>query len=139
MTKTSNKLRGFIMAVAAAAFALSLLNPYPVKAVETGQLSKKELKSLIKTASTPAEHLRVASYYHSEATRLRAQAAEHEAMQPMSSTSKVWAARGMNHCQYWIAEFTKGAQQADAKAVQHERMAAEAGPRASLTFAAMGK
>jgi hypothetical protein len=134
MTKT-NKVRRFMMTVAAAAFSLSLLTPYPAKAVESGQLSKKELKSLVKTASTPAEHLRVANYYRAEATRLRAQAAEHQAMiaeKPMASPAKVWANKGVNHCQYWVAEFTKEAQQADANAAQHERMAAAAGPRASL-------
>jgi hypothetical protein len=135
MSNSNNKVRGFMMTIAAAAFSLSLLTAYPAKAVEPGQLTKTELKSLIKTASTPADHLRVASYYRTEATRLRAQAAEHQAMiaeNPMPSPAKVWATRGTNHCQYWVAEYTKEAQQADTSAAQHEQMAAKSASKANL-------
>jgi len=142
MISENKKVRNLISGVALMALALLLFTPRPLKAVESGQLSKKELKSLIKTAKTSAEHLRVASYYRSEATNLRARAAEHVAMiaenHPMNA-SKVWAARGINHCEYWVKEYTWEAEKADANAVKHERMAAEAAPRASLTFAAMGK
>lgn len=138
MTNTDVKVRSFIMTAAAVVFALSLLTPYPAKAVESAPLSKKEVKSLIKTASTPAEHLRLASYYRSEASQLRARAAEHVAMttkkNPFMNASRVWSTRGINHCEYWVKEYTREAEKADANAVKHERMAAEEAqgqPRAS--------
>ena len=137
MIRENGMVSGLIRSIALIVFALLPLTAYPLKAAESGQLSKKELKALIKSANTPAEHQRVANFYRSEAARLRARAAKHEAMiaanyvEPQNA-SKLPDMVGKSHCRHWVKEYRREADQADANAALHEQMAAVAATGASI-------
>jgi hypothetical protein len=67
-------LRTMVLAVTAG--MLPAMIAVPVGAADK-PLSKSELKSLIATAETKAEHERIAKYFNAEAARYEAEAAEH--------------------------------------------------------------
>ncbi len=58
--------------------ALVFASVYPAAAQNKPDVSKKELKVLLKTATQPADHQRIADYYQQEAARLTASAKEHQ-------------------------------------------------------------
>lgn len=96
------------------------------------KLSKQQLLSLIASAKTPAEHRRVAEYYHATAQDYLAQAKEHEEMaeaykkNPMTSSSK-FATGTVNHCEYFAKSFKDMATKMQELADMHEQMAKDAG------------
>src|SRR5712691_1705214 len=57
---------------------LSLVPAYSVAADKKPIISKKELKVLLKTATEPADHQKIAEYYRQEAQRLIASSKEHQ-------------------------------------------------------------
>jgi len=99
-------------------------------------LSKHELNMLLKNAKTPADHLRIASYYREEAQGLRSsseeylrQAAVYDKNPPFPALeSKQGTAFGMgaSHCRYWAKQDAEAAAKADAQAALHEDMAKKA-------------
>jgi len=99
-------------------------------------LSKHELNILVKNAKTPADHLRIASYYREEAKRLRSsseeylkQAAVYDKNPSFSALeSKQGTAFGMgaSHCRYWAKQDAEAAARADAQAALHEDIAKKA-------------
>src|SRR6266849_4171699 len=63
--------------VLALVLASSLLSTYAA-ASENQVITKKEFKTLLKTAKEPVEHREIVEYYRQEAARLTASAKEHE-------------------------------------------------------------
>ncbi len=57
--------------------AFASLSTFAV-ASENKVITKKEFKTLLKTAKEPVEHRKIAEYYRQEAARLTASAKEHE-------------------------------------------------------------
>lgn len=93
------------------------------------ELSKKELKTLVASATTSEDHLRIAAYYRSQKQHYLARQKEHEAEEkeyinnPMRYPSKLGFAE---HCREWAYLDGQSAQKALALAELHERMALEA-------------
>ncbi len=118
------------------AFALTLsvaaLSKTPTASEPKSQnLSKQQLKTLIATAVTPADHQRIAEYYKVKAQDYLAQAKDHEAMlaaynaNPSSLTDKDRAGT-VYHCEYYAKKFKDMAAKQEELARQHEQMAADA-------------
>lgn len=95
--------------------------------------SKKELKALLATANTPAEHLRIAAYYRDKAQRLTASSTKHSELAAIyaknppfpaiESKHGIAFAQGAPHCRYWAKLEADEATKAEAIAVRHEEMA----------------
>jgi len=102
------------------------------------KLSKQQLLSLIATAKTPAEHLRIAQYYAAQALDYQAQAKEHEQMvaaykaDSNLSTNKNQAST-IGHCEHFIATLNAQAANSRELALSHQRMAAEASDKLPST------
>jgi hypothetical protein len=96
----------------------------------SASLSKKQVKVLIATAKTPAEHRRIAAYYQHQALDLRNKAREHEEMaqmyrkNPLSFEGKFpYGSVGFSHCHEFAELYTRQAKEAEALASFHEEMA----------------
>jgi Tfp pilus assembly protein FimT len=94
-------------------------------------LSKQQLNTLIATANTSAEHERIAQYYQSKAVDYLAQATEHEQMiaaykANSSLSNDKNQASTIGHCEYFVTTFKALAENSQALADLHERMAKEA-------------
>ena len=102
------------------------------------KLSKQQLLSLIATAKTPADHLRIAQYYEAQAQQYQAQAREHEQMvaaykaNSSLSTDKNQAST-IGHCEYFVATFNALAANSRELAASHKRMADEASEKLPST------
>jgi len=115
---------------------LSCASVYAAATDAERSLNKHELNMLLKNAKTPADHLRIASYYREEAKRLRSsseeylrQAAVYDKNPPFPALeSKQGTAFGMgaSHCRYWAKQDAEAAAKADAQAALHEDMAKKA-------------
>lgn len=98
------------------------------------QLSQRQLKALIATAKTPAEHERIARYYQAQAQGYQTLAQEHEAMlatfraNPTLNTEKTQYGT-VKHCEYFVKSSKKHADKALALAQKHEEMARAAEPK----------
>jgi hypothetical protein len=97
-------------------------------------LSKQQLVSLIASAKTPAEHLRIAEYYGAKAQDDLAQSKEHAQMaeqfksNPLTNSSK-FSTGTVNHCEFMAQNFKQKAEQMQQLEQQHEQMAREAGQK----------
>ena len=93
-------------------------------------LSKEEVKELAATTTTPADHLKLAAYFNSEADRFEAEATEHETLANAHrvSTDAVAQKHTMSgntagHCVYF-GKVARDKAKADRElATEHERMA----------------
>jgi hypothetical protein len=96
-------------------------------AVEPKEPSKAEIKKLIQTANTPAAHMRIASYFHHEAVRLEAEAADHVDMGAAYDKNKMqYLAKTPtmgDHCRTWEKLNREAAKEANDMAAMHEAMA----------------
>jgi hypothetical protein len=118
------------------ALALSSFVPVAMATKNKPVLTKKELKVLLKTASEPADHQKIAEYYRQKALRLRADAKEHLEMAEDYAKHPRFAAmevkqgasfgQGASHCQRWAQLDEQEAKEAEALAVLHEDMAKQA-------------
>ena len=92
------------------------------------KLNEQQLLSLIATAKTPAEHMRLARYYEAKAQDYLAQSKEHAQMaeqykkNPLTSSSK-WATGTVGHCEYFAQTFKDAATKMQELAQMHEQMA----------------
>ena len=96
-----------------------------------GKLSKSEVKSLIQTAKTPADHLKLASYYHYEATTLTADIKEHQEMAVAYDQNPALKALPKaqtlgDHCRSLVRYLGEDLKEANEMAAIHEEMAKEA-------------
>jgi hypothetical protein len=69
------------------------------------KLNKKQLQSLIVNARTPADHQRIADFYHAKAQSLLAESSEHAAMAARYKANPViahgkFAFGTVDHCEY---------------------------------------
>jgi hypothetical protein len=101
-------------------------------------LTKKELKTLLATAKTPADHARLAAYYRNTAQHLRAQEKEYSAQaaslatQPAAVEGKCTrsflskqgtSCNSASHYSYFAEESAKKAKEAEALAAQQQQLA----------------
>ena len=99
-------------------------------------LSKKELKTLLATAKTPADHQRLADYYRDKAEHLRAKSQEFSAQaDSMRGLPAVFESKQGIGCQcafhyrYFSKLYAKEAKNADASAAQHDQLAQNYQPK----------
>lgn len=129
MKVANRKPLAFVLMLSLACASLSTL----AVASETKVITKKEFKTLLKTAKEPVEHRKIAEYYRQEAARLTASAKEHEelaeiyaknppfpAMEAKHGTS---FAQGAPHCKRWAELSSEQAKEALSLAAMHEEMA----------------
>jgi len=101
---------------------------------DSANLSKQQLVSLIASAKTPAEHIRIAQYYGAKAqdylaqSKEHAQMAEHFKSNPLTSSSK-YSIGTVNHCEFLAQSFKQKAEQMQKLEQEHEQMAKDAGQR----------
>lgn len=96
-------------------------------------LTKKELKTLVATAKTPADHMKLARHFKQEADRLEAEAKEHEELAaeyrktPVAAATKTpMSGHSAEHCEYFAKSTREAAKAARELAASHEKMAKEA-------------
>jgi hypothetical protein len=100
----------------------------PAAQPASGQLTNREVKTLIATASTPADHERIARYYEAKAIEYRTEAGKHDAMltafqaNPALNNDKARPGT-IGHCAYLAKSLKQRAANAQALAQQHEQMA----------------
>jgi len=95
--------------------------------------TKKEFKTLLKTAKEPSEHLKIAEYYRQEAAPLAASSKEHARLAKTYTKSPPYLtmeakrgdtfSQGASHYNKWAELQAKEAQEAEALATLHEDMA----------------
>ncbi len=110
----------------------SLLFTYAA-ASENQVITKKEFKTLLKTAKEPVEHRKIAEYYRQEAAGLTASAKEHEELAEVYTKNPPFPAmeakhgtafaQGAPHCKRWAELSAEQAKEAEALAAMHEEMA----------------
>lgn len=100
-----------------ALFAVLSIPVYTVAQTQNVPTSD-ELTVLLKTATTPLEHHRIAMYYSQEASRLKHDAAFHRAW-----VNVYGKGQGAIHCTNLAREYEQGAKDADALSTMHENMA----------------
>lgn len=140
---------------------LSFAPAYSAAAETNLTLTKKELKVLLKSAKTPAEHLSVAAYYRQEAQQLNASSKQHSELAATYAKNPPFPAmeakhgdafgQGASHCRKWAKLDAEQAEKATTLAGLHEVMARKAElkaadsqqlapvARATTTFSSMGK
>ncbi len=122
------KLKALI--IASAFGAMGLASPAADPEFQSEKLTKKELKVLLASATTTADHQRIAAYYRGEASRLLAKRQEHERelgeylKNPWGYPSK-YPNRG-DHCRDLAAYYGTAAKKALARAEMHEQLARQA-------------
>jgi len=90
------------------------------------KLSHAELKALIANAKTREDHLKLADYYHAEASRLRKEAEEHQDLATAYTKGELYEASktgASQHCKQFADFFAHGAVEADRLAADHEKLA----------------
>jgi len=115
------------LAVFSTSFASAANKNTPIK--------KKDIKTLLKTASEPADHLKIAAYYRQEAARLNQSAKEHADLatiykqnppNPAMEAKHGSSVEGASHCNRWSELAREQAKEAEALAALHEGMAKDA-------------
>ena len=117
--------------IVAALIGVGLLFATGVSAAERArELSKKDVRELLVKASTPQEHLRLASHYEAKAKHYEAEAIEHAEMAKMyraqpttSEVKRPMAPDTAAHCDFISESLLKAAKEAKALAASHEQMA----------------
>lgn len=95
------------------------------------RLSKKELKALLATASTPADHDKLARHFEAKAVDLQEDAAEHEELAasyrtPAPSTKGVPPVQWGQHCTSLATSLGKASTEARKLADMHKQLAKDA-------------
>ena len=100
-------------------------------AADNHRLSPSEVKTLIRGASRPEDHLQLAAYFKQEALDEAASAKLHvemaEAYEPGSAAPSMFKPRSLkemqNHCKEFARNANKAAEVASKMAAEHEKMA----------------
>ena len=98
---------------------------------KTDKLSKHQLLTLIATAKTPADHLRLARYYQDQANYYLEQSKFHQDMavaymkNPLLNSSK-WRRDTIGHCDYFARTLKETATKMQELENMHEQMAKDA-------------
>ena len=112
---------------------LSLVPAFSVAADKKQVISKKELKVLLKTASEPADHQKIAEYYRHEAQLLTDSSKEHQDLAAIYAKNPPYPAmeskhgdafgQGASHCKKFAELQAEAAKEVEALATLHEDMA----------------
>jgi hypothetical protein len=111
--------------------SVACLSALPVSAQHKAEkLSKAQVVSLVATARTKADHLRLASYYHGKAADYLADSKEHEdlaaAYKKNTMTANMKFKTGtVDHCDYFAQSFKEDSIKMDELAKMHEAMATD--------------
>jgi hypothetical protein len=121
-------IRNLSIALIALFAAFTLSSQTPVTQLRTEQLTQKQVNALLTTASTPADHERLANYYELKAQEYRAQAQVHAQMlvgfMANSATNNSKAQFGtVNHCDFMFKSLNQRARAAHKLALEQERLA----------------
>jgi len=115
-----------VLAFAFASFgAATMMAQHP-----SATLTQKQLVSLLASAHTKADHLRLAQYYHAKSQDYLAQSKEHEASaeayrkNPFTNNAK-FKTGTVDHCDYFVQSFKDDAAKMDDLAKMHEAMASD--------------
>ena len=126
-------MKRFVTAVALTASALFIGVPSQANAA-TIQLTKDQAKELSATAATPADHLKLAAYFNSEADRFEAEAVGHEGLAEAHrirtnalAEKHIMSGNTAGHCDYFAKVAREKAKANRDLAIQHELMAKGAG------------
>lgn len=128
-----NRTRVFSAIFAALFVVLTSVSGYAEQATSE-HLTRAQLKSLIATAKTPAEHERIAHYYETQAQDYLAQSQKHETMLASFKANSVLTTEKtrygtVKHCEYLVKSLKDRAAKAEMLAQMHEKMAREAGQK----------
>jgi hypothetical protein len=105
-------------------FTLSFASVYTMAQAQKAP-TKKEFKTLLKTAKEPSEHLKIAEYYRQAAARLTASSKEHAKLadtyaktvpDPIESKRGDTFGQGAGHCKKWAELQAQEAKEAEALA-----------------------
>lgn len=95
-----------------------------------GELKSQEVRALVASAKTPADHMKLARHYTAMAAKHEAEAQEHEALaveytrNPQLGASKhPMAPNTAEHCKYFAEHCHNAAKEMKAMATAHEEMA----------------
>lgn len=120
-------------------FTLFVASGSQASAAEPKRLTNKEIKTLIATAKTPEDHMRLARHFTAEADRLEAESKEHQELAEAYSKSSMSQAMAMKnpmgprtaaHCEYLAKSLGEAAKSARELAAAHQQMAKDAAPNA---------
>jgi hypothetical protein len=117
--------------VATALFAVALSAAAQRPADDDHRLSPSEVKTLIRGASTPEDHVKLAVYFKQEALDEAASAKLHvemaEAYEPGSAAPSMFKPRSLremqSHCREFARNANKAAEVASKMATEHDKMA----------------
>ncbi|MGO9864665.1 MAG: hypothetical protein ACLPLR_13725 [Terriglobales bacterium] len=139
-------LRIIARPISVVAISLVLLCGLAAVAETNPALSKKDVKALLASANTPADHEKIASYYHEKALHLNAKAKELSAQadflatQPATVESKQGiSCLSTSHFRYWAKIYTEEAKNSEALATQHDQIAKGSQPATGLVAKATQK
>ena len=112
---------------------LVLGQPSPrVVSAQTGAdstLSHREVKKLIETATTRSDHLRIAAYYQTEASKLHREAAEHADLESAYANGSRYSPKqypsAYDHCKGFAQSIERAAKDADALSTAHKDIAGQ--------------
>ena len=123
-------MKRFVTTTVLMAASLLLGGVSQMTAAESVQLSKSQLKELIRSAKTPGDHQKLAEYYRAEADKLEVEAKEHEELAAAyrSRTDAVAQKHTMSgktagHCDYFAKSVREAAKADRQLAAEHELMA----------------
>lgn len=112
-----------------AALIVALTGQAPA-AESKGEMKSKEVKALVASAKTPADHMKLVRHYTAMAAKHEAEAQEHEALAAeymrnpqMGSTKTPMSPKSVEHCKYYAEHCRKAAAEMRAMAAEHEEMA----------------
>ena len=97
---------------------------------KSGELTSKEVKTLVATANTPAEHMKLAGHYSALAAKHEAEAQEHEALAEQYTKNPTgheqkhpMSGQTAAHCKLFAEHCHSAAKEMKAMAAAHEDMA----------------
>ncbi len=106
-----------------AAFTMALLVFSLGREIPTSAQEEVDITVLIETADSPADHLKIAEYYEEQAVMMEKKATLHASMAEAYEGTKF---SGMtSHCEKLVKEFEGSAEQYEAMAAEHRKMAQE--------------
>jgi hypothetical protein len=111
--------------------ALIVVSAPQASAVEVmGMMKPKEVKALVASAKTPADHMKLSRHYAAMAEQHDAEAKEHDALAAeytknpqLGSTKHTMSPNSAEHCKYFAEHCRKAATEMRAMAAAHEEMA----------------
>ncbi len=120
-----------IVASAIVLAALMVVSAGHATALEPkSELKPKEVKALVASAKTPADHMKLAHYYSAMAAAHEAEAQDHEALAAEYTRNPQWAAskhpmaqNTAEHCKFMAEHCHNAAKEMKAMASAHEEMA----------------